>query len=82
MRSKNIEALLYSKVFMQYEEFCELLQMTIIAAIYDTSQDVSEVSLLNLRYICTLLELLFYSESNGVIFNFVHQHNHKSWPYN
>ena len=79
MRSK---ALLYSKVFMQYEEFCELLQMTIIAAIYDTSQDVSEVSLHNLRYICTLLESLFYYESNGVIFNFAHQHYHKSWPYN
>ena len=36
-------------------------------------QDVSY----NLGYICTILELLFYSESNGVIeFNFVGQRNH------
>ena len=30
-------------------------------------QDVSKVSLYNLVYICTLLELLFYSELNGVL---------------
>ena len=45
-------------------------------------QDASEVSLYNLGYICTLLESLFYSESNGAIFNFVGQRNHKLRPYN
>ena len=45
-------------------------------------QDVSKVSLYNLRYICTFLKSLFYSELNGVIFNFVGQRNHKLWPYN
>ena len=45
-------------------------------------QDVSKVSLYNLRYIYTFLKSLFYSESNGVIFNFVSQWNHKLWPYN
>ena len=40
-------------------------------------QDVSKVSPYNLGYI---LELLFYSESNNVIFNFVGQRYHKLWP--
>ena len=33
-------------------------------------------------YICTFSKSLFYSELNGVIFNFVGQRNHKLWPYN
>ena len=45
-------------------------------------QDVSKVSLYNLGYMCTLLESLFYSESNGVIFNFAGQRYYKLWPYN
>ena len=45
-------------------------------------QDVRKVSLYILGYICTFLKSLFYSESNGVIFNFVGQRNHKLWPYN
>ena len=44
-------------------------------------QDDSKVSVYDLEYICTVLELLFYSESNDVIFNFVGQHNRKLWPY-
>ena len=40
-------------------------------------QDVHKVSLYNLGYICTFVKMLFYSESNGVIFNFVGQRNHK-----
>ena len=46
------------------------LQTTIIATL---QQNVSKVSLYNLGYICTLLESQFYSESNGIIFNFVGQ---------
>ena len=45
-------------------------------------QDVRKVSLYILGYIGTFLKSLFYSESNGVIFNFVGQRNHKLWPYN
>ena len=38
MRSKNIFEVCFciSNVLMQYKEFCELLQTTIIAPIYDT----------------------------------------------
>ena len=67
---------------MQYEEFYELLQTTIIAPFMTLQQDVSKVSLYNLGYICTLLESLLYSESDGVIFNFVGQRYHKLRPYN
>ena len=45
-------------------------------------QDVRKVSLYILEHIGTFLKSLFYSESNGVIFNFVSQRNHKLWPYN
>ena len=45
-------------------------------------QDVCKVGVYNLGYICTFFKTLFYSESNGVIFNFVGQWNHKLWPYN
>ena len=44
-------------------------------------QDVSKVSLITwdvfLHY-----QNRFYSESNGVIFKFVHQRSHKLWSYN
>ena len=77
MRSKNIfEVLLYSNVFIRYEEFYELLQTTIFAPIYD------KMFLKLAVYICTLLERLFYSESNGAIFDFARQRNHKLWLYN
>ena len=58
---------MYSNAFMRYEEFCEWLQTTIIARIHDSVSKV--VSLIILGYIYTLLESLFYSKSNGVIFN-------------
>ena len=45
-------------------------------------QDVCKVSLYILGHIYTFLKSLFYSESNGGIFNFVGQWNHKLWPYN
>ena len=45
-------------------------------------QDVCKISLYILGHICTFLKSLFYSESNGVIFNFVGQRKHKLWPYN
>ena len=71
MRIKNIfEALQYFNVFMQYEEFCKLLQTTIIALFLTLQQDVPKIR--NLGYIFTLLESPFHAESNGVIFNFVH----------
>ena len=44
--------------------------------------DFCKVSRYNLGYICAFSRLLFYSESNGVIFNFVGQRNQKLWPYN
>ena len=78
MRSKHIfEMLPYSNAFMQYGRFYKLLQTTIIAPISDTQQDVRKVSFYILGYICTFLKSLFYSELNGVIFNFVGQQNHK-----
>ena len=45
-------------------------------------QDVLKVSLYILGHIYAFLKALFYSELNGVIFNFVGQRNHKLWPYN
>ena len=45
-------------------------------------QDILKVSLYILGHIYTFLKALFYSESNGVIFNFLGQRNHKLWPYN
>ena len=45
MRSKNIfEALLYSNVFMRYEEFCERLQRRVFRAFMTLQQDVSKAS--------------------------------------
>ena len=83
MKSRNIfEALPYSNAFMRYKGFYELLQTTIMRTFLTLQQDVGKVSLYNLGYICTFLKLLFYSELNGVIFNFVGQRNHKLWPYN
>ena len=41
-------------------------------------KDFSKVSPYNLY----IIELPFHSESNGVIFNFVHLSNYKLWPYN
>ena len=41
----------------------------------------NKVSLYELGYICTLLELPFHSESNGIIFNFEHLRSRKLWPY-
>ena len=76
MRSKNIfEALLYSIAFMRYGGFYGLLQTTIFAPNSDTS--TRKVSLYILGHIYAFLKSLFYSESNGVIFNFLGQRNHK-----
>ena len=83
MRSKNIfEALPYSIAFMRYGGFYGLLQTTILRQILTLQQDVLKVSLYILGHIYTFLKTLFYSELNGVIFNFVGQRNHKLWPYN
>ena len=76
------EALPYSIVFVQYGGFYGLLQTTIFGPILTLQQDVLKVSFYILGHIYTFLKALFYSESNGVIFNFVGQRNHKLGPYN
>ena len=64
------------------EGFTSCCKQQLLHPFLTLQQDVRKVSLYNLEYICTFFKLLFYSELNGIIFNFVGQRNHKLWPYN
>ena len=64
------------------EGFTGCCKQRFLRRILTLKQDVLKVSLYILGHIYTFLKALFYSESNGVIFNFVGQRNHKLWPYN
>ena len=70
-RSENIfEALPYFNAFKRYKEFTGYCKRQFLHQLMTLQQDVSKVSLYNLGYICTLLELLFHSVSNDVTINF------------
>ena len=78
MRSKNVfEALPYSNVFMRYKECYELLQITIIVAIYDNYKTLPRLAFIIWDILAESVPAL-----NGVIFNMIGQRNHKLWPYN
>ena len=64
------------------EGFASCCKPQLLCPFLTLQQDVRKVSLYILGYICIFLKLLFYSKSNGVIFNLVGQRNHKLWPYN
>ena len=66
------------------KSFASCCKQRLLRPFMTLQQDISEVGFYNLGYIYALpcIRIPFYSESNSVIFNYVHFSNHKLWSYN